>query len=153
MVASQRGFTMIELMIAVAVLAVFSSVALSLGVQARREHRMVHGYQCDVLQCREALRSIERDLRSARQVAKVDDEFVLTVGDQQIVYRVCGGELQVQRERALRVLAHCVASMEVSVQDELVTVVLELRPRADLGPRRHARVSTCVAMRNAGGKR
>jgi len=150
---TQRGFTMIELMISVAVLAIFSSVALSLGVQAKQEHQMVAAYHQDVRECRAALQSLEADILAARGVEVASDEVTVLVGNQRVVYQLADGRLRVTRSGRERILANCIEALRVSSDRSLVTVQLQLRARSQTAARRAAVVSTSVAMRNWEGSR
>ena len=94
----ERGFTLIELMITVAILAVFSSVALSIGVQAKDEQQLISGYQHDLSTCRTALRDLEGLLRHARRVDRIDEAIVLFVGKEWITLRSHAGELIAKRK-------------------------------------------------------
>lgn len=153
MTHSQRGFTMIELMISVAVLAIFSSVALSLSVQAKQEHQMVMAYHQDVRECRSALQSLEADILAASRVSTAADEVVLTVGGERIVYQLADGQLCVTQDAKRRVLARSIAALRVVSDQALVTVQIELRRRSQASPRAAAVVATAVAMRNWEGVR
>lgn len=149
----ERGFTLIELMISVCVLAIFSSVALSLGVQAEQEHRLVTAYQDDVAECREALRNLERDLREASRVAVIGNEVTVLTDGGQVVYAVADGHLSVLRGAEKRTLARCIAALRVTREGGLVAVRLQLCRRASNVPERTATLCTAVTMRNWEGRR
>jgi len=148
MTASQRGFTLIELMIAVAILTVFSATALGLAVRSKQEHAMVSSYQRDLFECRAVLRSIEDHARAAHRVAVVAGGVEFAVGSQRIVYQVENGQLRLRDDKGERVLSRCIESLHVTSRESLVELTLQLRSQRHEAKRRSATVATSVMMRN-----
>lgn len=149
----ERGFTLIELMITVAVLAVFSSVALTIGVQAKQDQQLVGGYQNDLRSCRAALCDLEGLLRQARRVEHIDDAIVLFVGSTWTTLRSNAGKLIAKHKGHERVLARCVDDIQITSEGALAHITLTLRQRNNRAATKPARLTTSVAMRNWEDKR
>ncbi len=153
MTASQRGFTLVELMITTAILAMFSATALGLAVRSKQEHAMVSSYQRDLLECRAVLRNIEADVRAAHRVAVAPDRMELTIAAQRVVYHVADGQLCLIDEQGEQVLAHCIESLLVTNRGSLVELTLKVRSQKREAARRSATLVTRVTMRNWEGEK
>lgn len=152
----QRGFTLVELMVSVAVLAILGVVAHGLGGTMEHERRSTLGYQDDLRDCRRALADIERTVRSAHGFDVESNRLTLRTTAGPIEYFVQGAELhRVTGATESRVLARCIDRLEVEADGPLVRATLQLRPRAaaPANPDRRARLVTSVAMRNREGGR
>ena len=148
MTTSQRGFTLVELMITTAILAMFSATALGLAVRSKQEHAMVSSYQRDLLECRAVLRSIEANVRAADRVAVAPDRMELAIAAQRVVYQVVDGQLYLRDEQGERVLAHCIERLHVTSRGALVELTLKVRSQKRVAARRSATLVTRVTMRN-----
>lgn len=114
----ERGFTLFELMIVVAIAAVSGGAMAALGLSMHRTEQETGAYVRDLDGLRRAVRTIERDLRAASQVDGG------AVGG--AAYRLEGGTLL----REGRVLARNVASFALARDGRLVTATLELAARS-----------------------
>ncbi|MFK7740528.1 MAG: prepilin-type N-terminal cleavage/methylation domain-containing protein [Planctomycetota bacterium] len=145
---SQDGFTITELMITVAILAVFSATAVGLAERSYQEHAAVTKYQSDVAECRKALRSLEQHARAAQDVTATADGVVFSIGAQRIAYSVADGELRIRGRDGEHVISRCVASLDVSTRGRLVDLSITLRRRSDRPTKTPATIATSIAMRN-----
>ena len=93
MTGRDHGFTLHELMVALAVFAVFSAVAFGLGTQAHREHDWTKAYREDLRSCRSAMRALEADARAGRRILPAGSSVVVRGPAGDVEYRHEDGEL------------------------------------------------------------
>ncbi|MCR9247679.1 MAG: prepilin-type N-terminal cleavage/methylation domain-containing protein [bacterium] len=128
--AAERGFTLPELMVSVALLAILSGVAAGIGSQAWQEHETLSGYQADVADVRRALATVEVDLRDAGQVDRRSEDFVVTTPTERVTYRHRDHELQrIDAAGRVQTLARCFAGFAIRTEGALAHVNLVMRPR------------------------
>jgi len=136
-VTRARGFTLVELMVAVSVLGVVLATMGGVAATLHREERTSNAYVEDLAGLRRAVRAVEADLRLA---ATTDDLDVRLEGG--VLYR--GGS----------VLARNVALFEVAeAGDGLARVRIGLGRRSDAPHRRDAVLDLRVRLRGKGGAR
>ena len=132
-----RGFTLIELMIAVCMLTVVFATMGSVGATIHREERHCAAYAQDLANLRRAVRLVERELRAAASTGDLDVRL-----DDGVLYQ--GGT----------VIARHIGVFEVEAQDDaLARVRIGLAPRSDAPSRRDATLDLVVRMRGPGGAR
>lgn len=150
--AAERGFTLPELMVSVALLAILGSVTAGIGSQAWQEHETLSGYQSDVADVRRTLAALEADLRDAGQVERRREDFVVTTPTERVTYRHRDHELQrIDAKGRVQTLARCFAGFAIRTEGALAHVNLAMRPRqrGETGSdHRAATLATTVLMRN-----
>lgn len=136
-----RGFSLLELMIVTAVIALVSATLAGVASTLHRTDRVTAAYVEDLAQLRRAIRAVERDLRASRDVV------YHRVGD--IFYRLDDGRLL----RDEQVVARRIGLFEMVREDNLVTVRIGLQPRAHVPALRQPVVTTRVRLRNPEARR
>ena len=131
-----RGFTLIEMMIVTAVLAVVATSMGGIASVLHRTDRQTAAYVEDLGELRRALRTVERDLYAAKEIGyyRIDG----------IVYRRAGTDLLRDGE----VIARNIALFDLDLTDGVVTVRVGLAQRSHVPGRREPVVTSRVRPRN-----
>ena len=114
-----RGFTLLEVMIAMSMLAFAAASIAGVLHQFRSEEKVAKSYVEDLEDLRSALRAVENDLLSAKKVeGTVIDDITYTLDD---------------RSRLLRngvVVARSIGSFSIRQHSDFATVRISPAPRA-----------------------
>ena len=135
----RRGFTILELMIAVSMLTIVSATFLGVASTVHREDRHSAAYAQDLAGLRRAVQLVERELREVQSLEDLDirlDGDVLYRGETAIAHRIGTFDVDVDVKREQSRLAH---------------VRIGLAPRSDAPNRRDATLDLFVRMRGSGG--
>ncbi len=125
-----RGFTVLELMVAVALISSFSVISLSLWHRAHDERIWAERSQRDVVEWRRALASLAGDLRAAHRVAPRSGEGLRIERATGVVdWEVRGGSLCRIEGGGSREIAGRVRRFEATIGNGLVRCVLWGRGR------------------------
>ena len=84
----RRGFTLIELMVATALLAGVTAVIGALAFSIHHSERQTGAYVRDITELRRAVRAVERDLRAGEGAAYRLEGHVLFRGDDVVARRI-----------------------------------------------------------------
>lgn len=131
----QAGFTLLELMIYIAVFAVFSTAIAGVAHSIHKSDRFSAAYVRDVGGLRRALRLVENDLRHAKSPDELD-------------YELEDGVLS----RDGKAIARNIALFDLEADGRLVTVTIALGQRADVPPARRPAITTRVRLRRRAGR-
>jgi prepilin-type N-terminal cleavage/methylation domain-containing protein len=143
----QRGFTLLELVGSLALIASISVVAGGVALHAKETTDLASSYANDVAEVRRALGAVERDLRGAREAWTRPDSLVAVTDSGCVSWTLADGSLM--RDGA--VLARNVAEFHSERRpDGCVRVTIRLGRRA-ANAARVATVSTSVLVRAAAG--
>jgi prepilin-type N-terminal cleavage/methylation domain-containing protein len=147
----ERGFTIIELMAAVALAAVVVAAASGLTVRVITSSAETAAYLDDVEQCRRAVRAIADDLRSGAGVVTIPGGLRVVGGAHPVRYALAAGVLTRTVARRSAVVARRIGGLDVRTDGRLARLRLELMRRRTAGDRPGAVVATTVCLR--GGAR
>ena len=127
---SERGFSIVEAMVAVAVISMFMAATVGITGRLNRSGATARAYVDDVSRCQRALRQIDADLRCARSVAQSKDGVQVELDEETVVYRLADGVLTRTSPTVSAVVARRIAGFDLTTRGRLVTMRLELLPRS-----------------------
>jgi hypothetical protein len=143
-VRRDRGFTLLELIGSLALVATTGLVSAALVLDAHRTRDLGDAYANDVTETRRALDAIERDLRGARDVTIDGTHLVVATGEGDVTWDLDGKSLR----RGEVVMSRNVAAFETKRDGDRVDVTLVLGARSEHS-RSKASVATSVYLRAA----
>jgi prepilin-type N-terminal cleavage/methylation domain-containing protein len=146
---SAAGFTLIELMSAIALLSILTTAALSLAATLMASNARCARYAADIMACRRALRTFEQDARTARQAIAEPNAIYLTGPGGGVTYRLADGALTRSDNAHDVALARGVAAIDARCDGATIHFTMTLSPRRTNVRRSNAALSTAVRMRVA----
>lgn len=141
------GFTLIEVMAAIALLSIFTAAAIGLSAHLFSSYRLVEGYSDDLASCQRTLRMFRGDVVAATEVRPEPDGVRIVAFDREIVYRLSEGRLTRTTRGVEQLLSSCLEQFDVRTEGQLVHLQLELGPRARKEHRRRATLATAIRLR------
>ena len=152
MTRADRGYTLVELMVACSLMPIFAVAAFSLTHHHQAAAQRHAAYTTDLMECRAALSSIVRDLRLATRVVADGSSITILGPDGEMRYELTGSRLDRIADTRRRRLGSRVAALRCEVIGGLVHVALTLARRSNVPSGKPPTLEARVALR-AGASR
>ena len=145
--AKERGFTLIELSVVVAVLGIICAATTGIVARIYRSGEVAQRYVDDVVQCRRACARLESDLRLGGRVTNTNGVVRIHQPAVTVDYSLKDGVLSRGVGGTRRVIARNIAALHVQQSGDLARVRIALQRR---GPRHvpEAAIHKTVHLRN-----